>query len=187
MVRTRQNIVRKPIASQITNRNFLAPSGFKFTISKAPKVTFFGNMVNVPGLTLGVAQQPSYLKNIPRPGEIIEFDDLTLRFLVDENLENYLEIQNWIRGLGFPESLGEIYDFQEQDNVGNLNNKELNLDSDGTLTILNNINNPVFHVNFEGLFPYSLTTLNFDATQTDIEYFTAEVNFKYTIYNITTA
>ncbi len=187
MVRTRQDTVRKPIASQLTNRNFLSPTGFKFNITRSPKVTYFGNMVNIPGMTLGVVQQPTYLKNIPRPGEIIEFEDLSLRFLVDESLENYIEIQNWIRGLGFPDSISEIYDFQDQDKVAPSNlNSEINLFSDGTLTILNNINNPIFNVNFSGLFPYSLSTLTFDATQTDIEYFTAEVNFKYTIYDIET-
>ena len=38
---------------------------------------------------------------------------------------------------------------------------------------------------FSDLFPYSLSTITFDATDTDIEYFTAEVSFKYTIYRIT--
>ena len=41
-----------------------------------------------------------------------------------------------------------------------------------------------FNVNFTELFPYSLSTLAFDATDTDIEYFTAEVSFKYTMYNL---
>ena len=61
---------------------------------------------------------------------------------------------------------------------------QLNLYSDGTLTILNSNNIPKFKLIFENLFPISLTTLEFDATQTDLEYFTAEVTFKYTIYNI---
>jgi hypothetical protein len=52
------------------------------------------------------------------------------------------------------------------------------------LTILNSNNVPKFKLIFENLFPVSLTTLEFDATQTDLEYFTAEVTFKYTIYNI---
>jgi hypothetical protein len=34
------------------------------------------------------------------------------------------------------------------------------------------------------MFPYSLTTLDFDATANDIEYFTASVSFKYLIYDI---
>ena len=57
------------------------------------------------GLDLGVATQNNYLTDIPRPGEKITFGDLTLSFLVDEDLSNYLEIQNWMRGIGFPEHL----------------------------------------------------------------------------------
>ena len=64
-------------------------------------------------MTLGVAEQPTYLKDIPVPGDKIEFQDFTLRFIVDENLENYMEMQKWIRGLGFPDSLNEIYNLQD--------------------------------------------------------------------------
>ena len=177
---------KKAFNNQISNRNYLAPTGFKFTVSRAPKVTYFGNQVNIPSLTLGIAQQPSYLNDIPRPGEKIDFEDLTLTFLVDEDLENYLEIQNWIRGIGFPESLDQIYDYQNSDSrtVKAKYSEEINLYSDGSLIILDNVNLPKFKVVFDGLFPYYLSTLNFDATQSDLEYFTAQVSFKYNIYNI---
>ena len=174
---------------QIQNRNYLAPTGFKFTVSRAPKISYFGNQVNLPSLTLGIANQPTYLKNIPRPGTEVDFEDLVINFLVDEDLENYLEIQNWIRGIGYPESLDQIYDFQKDDS-NSMKDKyaeEINLFSDGTLTILNNVNLPKFKVNFEGMFPYALSTLNFDATKSDLEYFTAQVSFKYNIYNIVSA
>ena len=91
--------------TQIQNRNFLSATGFRFILNRTPKVAFFSNSVNVPSLTLGVANQPTYLKDIPIPGDKLEFEDFTVRFLVDENLENYMEIQNWMRGLGYPESL----------------------------------------------------------------------------------
>ena len=167
----------------------MAPTGFKFTVSRAPKISYFGNQVNLPSLTLGIANQPTYLKNIPRPGTEVDFEDLVINFLVEEDLENYLEFQNWIRGIGYPESLDQIYDFQKDDS-NSMKDKyaeEINLFSDGTLTILNNVNLPKFKVNFEGMFPYALSTLNFDATQSDLEYFTAQVSFKYNIYNIVSA
>ena len=88
--------------SPITNRNFLSPVGFKFALKRSPAVAFFCNEANIPSMDLGVAEQPTYLKNIPTPGDKIQFGDLNLRFLVDEDLKNYMEIQNWIRGLGFP-------------------------------------------------------------------------------------
>ena len=172
--------------SQIKNRNFLSPTGFKFSLNRAPKITFFGNSANIPDMTLGVANQPTYLKDIDTPGDKIVFGDFSLKFLVDENLENYMEVYNWIRGLGYPESLQEIYDWQTSNEVMNQPDKsQMNLYSDGTLQVLTSHQNPNFQVVFKDLWPYSLSTLQFDATNVDVEYFTAEVVFKYTIYNIT--
>ena len=174
-----------PYDKQVSNRNFLSPTGFKFTLNRAPKVSFFGNSANIPSLTLGNAVQPSYLKDIDVPGDKIQFEDFALRFLVDENLENYMEIQNWIRGLGFPESLSEIYSLQKTGKVFDETAKGMDIYSDGTLQILNSSFVPNFQIKFKDLYPYSLTSLPFNATDTDVEYFTAEVNFKYTIYDIT--
>ena len=177
--------VRKPITGQIENRNFLSPTGFEFQVNRAPKVSYFGYAINIPSLSFGSATQTTYLKDIPIPGDKIDFEDLSLQFMVDENLENYMEIQNWIRGIGFPESLKQIYDFQKEDtDLEQPYRSQLNLYSDGTLTVLDSQNNPKFKIVFENLFPVALSTLEFDAKQTDLQYFTASVTFKYTIYNI---
>ena len=172
--------------TQIENRNFLSPTGFKFILDRSPKVAFFCNQANIPDLNLGVAIQPSYLKDIDTPGDKIVFGDLNIRFLVDENLENYMEIQNWIRGLGYPENLQQFADLQNQGLIrGNYTQDRQNIYSDGTLQVLTSSSIPNFQVVFKDLFPYSLGTLTFDATQTDVQYFTADVGFKYTIYSIT--
>ena len=171
--------------NQVSNRNFLSPTGFRFTLNRAPKVAFFGNTANIPSMTLGVANQSTYLKDIEVPGDKIIFEDFSLRFLVDENLENYMEIYNWIRGLGFPESLEEIYNLQRTGKIDQPLDKVMNVFSDGTLQVLTSHQNPNFKVVFQDLWPYSLSTLQFDATSEDIQYFTADVSFKYTIYNIT--
>jgi hypothetical protein len=174
-------------ASQIENRNFLSPTGFKFTLTRFPKVSFFCNEANIPEMTLGIVNQSTYLKDIDIPGDKIVFGDLNLRFLVDESLENYNTIQNWIRGLGYPEKLSQFADLNNAEAYGGANyvQKGLNIYSDATLQVLSSSQVPNFQVQFKDLFPYSLATLTFDATQTDIQYFTADVSFKYTIYNIT--
>ncbi|ADO97463.1 head-proximal tip of tail tube tail completion + sheath stabilizer protein [Synechococcus phage S-SM2] len=181
---------RKPAKDRpgtpIDNRNFLAPTGFKFSLKRSPGVAFFCNQANIPSLDLGIATQPSYLKDIDVPGDKIQFGDLTLRFLVDEDLVNYMEIQNWIRGLGYPETLQE-FDRLDKEAVlpSNFGRTGDNIYSDGTLQILSSNLVAKFNVNFKDMFPYSLSTITFDATDTDIEYFTADVSFKYTIYNLT--
>ena len=171
----------------IENRNFLAPTGFKFKLEKAPAVSFFCNQANIPSLDLGIATQPSYLKDIDVPGDKLVFGDLTLRFLVDEDLTNYMEIQNWMRGLGYPEDLNQSYDLQKTGNrkMDAKSRGMENIFSDGTMQVQNSSLVSNFLIKFQGLFPYSLTTLIFDATDTDIEYFTSEVSFKYTYYEIT--
>ena len=180
---------RKPPAERpgtpLDNRNFLSPTGFKFGLKRSPGVAFFCNQANIPALDLGVAEQPTYLKDIPIPGDKIQFGDLNLRFLVDEDLVNFMEIQNWIRGLGFPESLAEFNELKDQAILGPMGKSTEDVYSDGTLQILSSNLVPKFQVVFSDLFPYSLSTVTFDATDTDIEYFTADVGFKYTIYTLT--
>ena len=173
--------------SQIENRNFLSPTGFKFNLKRSPGVAFFCNQANIPDLNLGVTEQPTYLRDIPTPGDKLDFGDLNLRFLVDEDLTNFMEIQNWLRGLGYPETVQEFRDLEKSGTIPVRDYVQSGQDvySDGTLQILSSNLNAKFNVKFRDLFPTSLTTLTFDATDTDIEYFTADVSFKYTIYDLT--
>jgi len=167
--------------TQIGNRNFLAPVGFKFSLSKFPKVDFFCNSARIPEITLGTAIQPSYLKEIDIPGEKLIYGDLSIRFLVDEQLENYVAVHNWLTGLGFPETPQQFIDkTTDRDGLRDFQEQFC----DGSLHILNSNYNDVAIVKFKDIFPTSITSLDFDATETDINYFTAEATFKYVIYNI---
>lgn len=170
--------------NQLRNRNYLAGVGFEFAINRAPYVSFTGNQINIPGFSVGVAEQPSYLKNIPLPGDKPVFEDLILRFLVDEELKNYMEIQRWIRGIAYPESLEEIYNYQKEGKDYTGFTDQNNLYSDATMVVLNSKSLPQFQVKFQNIFPYSLGALQMDATVDNYEYFTSEVSFKYTIYDI---
>ncbi len=180
--RPTQNQTKKALPSgQPSNRNFLIPNSFQFSIERTPTVGFFGSIINVPGMTLGVTNQTNYLKTVSRPGEILDFSDLELTFFVDENLQNYLEIDKWMRGLGFPESLDQIYNLQDE-GMGTVG---LDVYSDATLVINNNQQEPAFNVKFKDMFPYYLSPLEFNSQVGDVEYLQARVGFKYLIYNIT--
>ena len=171
-------------SNQIQNRNFLSPVGFKFTLAKYPKVSFFCNSSRIPEISLGTAIQPSYLKDLDVPGEKLTYGDLTISFLVDEGLENYMAVHNWMTGLGFPETTQQFKNLTTNDD-GIRDLKEQY--SDGSLSILNSNYRATANVKFKDLFPVSLTSLEFDSSVTDIQYFTAEATFKYTVYNIVDA
>jgi len=169
-------------ANQINNRNFLSGIGFKFNLGKYPKVDFFCNTARIPEITLATATQSSYLKDIDIPETKLSFGDLTIQFLVDENLENYRIIHEWMYGLGFPEIAQQFIDVTT-DKEGIRDMKEQF--ADGTLRILNSSFNEVAKVKFLDMFPVSLSSLDFDATSTDVNYFTAQATFKYTVYQLT--
>ena len=179
-----------PFDKQIANRNYMSPVGFKLILTKTPKVDFLCQSANIPQISMGTAIQPSYLKDIPVPGDKVLYDDLTVSFLVDEKMENYLAIYKWMTGLGYPESLGQ-YNQLKKDDIRTDASATDDADpryfefSDATLQVLNSNYRPSVLVNFKDAFPTSLSTLDFDVTTRDYNYFTAEVSFKYTIFNIT--
>ena len=164
---------------QVANRNFLSPVGFKFNLTNTPKVDFFSQSVSIPNINLGVSIQTTYLKDIPVPGDKMDYGDLDIEFFIDENLENYLQIEKWMRSLGFPESIGESIplDPNEEDLL-------MGARSDGTLLIYNSNFQPIAKINFKDLFPIALTPVPFSADATDINYIMATVTFKYTIFNV---
>ena len=168
----------------------MSPVGFKLILTKTPKVDFLCQSANIPQISMGTAVQPTYLKDIPVPGDKVLYDDLTVRFLVDEKMENYLAIYKWITGLGYPEKLGQ-YDQLKKDDIRTDASVSDEADplyfqySDATLQILSSNYRPSIHVNFKDAFPVSLSTLDFDVTTRDYSFFTASVTFKYLIYDIT--
>ena len=97
-------------------------------------------------------------------------------------MENYAAVHNWLTGLGFPETPQQfINKTTDSDGIRDLEEQFC----DGSLHILNSNFRDVAVVKFQDLFPTSLTSLTFDATDNDIQYFTASASFRYTIYKLT--
>ena len=157
---------------------FLSGVGFQFSLKKLPGVSYYCQSATVPSLNLAVANQPTRWKSLPEPGDEMNYDDLTIRFLVDEDMKNYLSIHDWMRYLGYPESDKDWTTFADGESY------EEKQFSDGSLFILNSNFQRKFEVIFKDLFPVSLGSLALDSTYTDTEYFAIDATFKYSIYDI---
>ena len=175
----------------IENRNFLSPVGFKFTISRIKGVDFFCQSANVPAVSMESTKQGTRFNAIPQPGDELYYEDLTLRFLVDENMKNWYQVHDWMREIATPYSSKEFGyqrgDIESQNKSlkkrGDVAGWDNQWRSDCSLFILSSNYQPVAEFVFRDAFPTNLTTLNFDASVQDIEYFTAEVTLKYTYYD----
>ena len=167
-----------------TNISTLNPNGFLFAIQKYPELTYFLQEAPLPGISLGTALQSSSVHDIKLPGDTMDFDDITLSFMVDELMENYIAIHNWIVGLGFPEGHASFTKFiadTKNENSYSVASKSV---SDCHLTILNSDNHPSRKFTFVDAFPTSLSALTFQSTNTDVNYVVATVTLSYSYYTI---
>ena len=148
-----------------TNKNFLSPVGFVFKIDTTnfPNTEYFCTQVAMPGITMSEVALPYKGVNLAFTGDRLTFDDLTIRFNVTENMENYIEIYNWMHNIA-----------QQKTAEG--------LKYDANLMIMTSHNNVIKEITFQEIFPTSLAAVEFNTQLTDIEYIQADVTFKYTLF-----
>lgn len=170
--------------------NYLRPNAFRFTIKEIPKAAFTCQSANLPALTLGFTTQPTPFLDIPHVGDKNSFGDFTIRFLISEDMSNYIELFDWLVALGFPNDYNQYRNFTGE----RLNRFPFVRDSrgipisvaysDATLTILDSNNVPKTNIQFRDVFPVSVEALDFDITSSSVEYFVGIASFKYKTFSI---
>ena len=180
--------------------DYASPTQFKFGIHQLPKVEFFSTAATIPAIALSDVIVPTPFKSIPMMGDQLTYDNLSVSFIVDEYLENYLSIHEWMTAIGFPKNRTQFSEFKSNtSNTPSANAVKSNdigdvqkptstnaLFSDATLTILSNKNNPIVNVFFRDIYPIAMTGLSYNQAATDVEYLTAEITFAYQLYEIET-
>ena len=84
------------------NLSLLSPVGFRFLLNNRPHVQYFCQAANVPGISIGTIPHATPLKTYPIGGDEVTFEELSIRFIIDENMKNWREIYDWIITIGIP-------------------------------------------------------------------------------------
>ena len=184
------------ILSNVTNistttvANYLRPNAFRFSIKNLPSVAFTCQSANLPSLALGYTTQPTPFLDIPHVGDKNVFGDFTIRFIITEDMSNYIELYEWLVALGFPNDYNQYRNFTgERLNrfpfVKSASGSSIAIAySDATLTILDSNNVPKTNINFKDVFPTSVEALDFDITSSSVDYFVGIASFKYKLFDI---
>ena len=181
--------------------DYADPTKFKFQISKLPRVEFNCIQANIPGITLTEINQPTRLIPIRIPGNDMTFEDLTVTFIVDEDLTNYRSVHDWMAGLAQMDSddkyralitdggdrmpLSQQNNSQDAGRVTSATNDGA-IFSDAKLIILSARNIPLVELSFEDTYPKALSALDYNQNATDIEYLQATVTLGYKKHTYTT-
>ena len=179
--------------------DYASPIQFRFKMTKLPNVEFFIQSANIPSITLGETDIPTPLKDISIPGDKVTYSSLDVSFRVDENLNNYKEIHDWITGIGFPQDHKQFADVLETGSdrfsrstastaaVGSGKPAPLSeggIYSDATLIVLNNKNIAKTEIRFQNVYPTSLGSLSYDIKASDVDYLQVNASFNYMYYDI---
>jgi len=152
--------------------NYLSPLEFRVTIDRLPNVEFFTQQTNIPGISSNPVMVPTRFNKTFHSGDEVEFSNLDLTFIVDERMENYREVFDWIVALNFP------------DNAGQYSSLGDNLVSDMSIIVLNSKKNPNIAFRFKNCFPISLGEVSLNTTDSDVTYPQVTATFQYDAFDI---
>ena len=167
-----------------SNTNFLQPTKFILAFNRLPTVQYFCQMANLPGVSLGQTELSTPLLEVPIAGTKLTYNEFDVTFIVDENLQSWNELYKWLLAIGSPKGT------EDRRYLNALQNQYTNTNSyysDATLTILTNLNNPNVKINFQRMFPVSLSDIKFDAELSAETIITATASFRYEYFDITSA
>jgi hypothetical protein len=152
--------------------NALLVNYFQFILDRVPNMVYFCQTANLPGIGFGVADQPTSLGHpVKIPTGAFRFEELELTFRVDENLNNWLELHDWIRTTGNYTSDQSTLPYSQKT-------------SGATLLITNSSYKPKIKIQFKHVFPQFVSGIKFAVnTPTSVEAL-ATVKFAHTGYTI---
>ena len=167
-----------------SNTNLLQASKFILAFNHLPTVQFFCQEANLPGVSIGITEFPTPLRDVPIAGNKLTYNEFDITFMVDEDLQSWNELYKWLLSIGSPKSMKERQQLNYSQNVYTTGNSYY---SDASLTIMSSLNNPLLRVNFLRMFPVSISDIVFDTKLSADTIITATAKFQYEYFEITPA
>jgi T4-like virus tail tube protein gp19 len=168
-------IDRDPLSTNLTS-----PFSWVFNMKRSPSLSYFCQAVKLPDVMFETAEAPSPSLLVPEVPDHIKYSDVTMKFIVDINFQNWQEILNWMRGVADPSGKGIVYTQLENATP----TSPYTIFSDVSVIQLDSQNNPLLAWTFHRSLPIRLTGPQYDATLTDVNYLTSEVTFRITNFSI---
>lgn len=170
-----------------TNPNPLQSNKFLMTFSRVPNVQYFCQSVTVPGISLSEAVITNPFLDIYSPGEKAIYDLLNITFMLDEEIQSWKEIHDWIRAMTFPKEFAEYRNLERLNKYASSANdvrKTFPQFSDASLTLLSSSNKPLYRFKFYEVFPTTLSTFIMNTLDSPDNITTADATFRYSYYDI---
>jgi hypothetical protein len=155
--------------------NYFSPLEFRVTIKRLPNVEFFTQRSSIPSISTNPIQQPTRFNPIFRTPDQVSFSNLDLTFIVDEDMNNYTEIFDWMIASAFPNN---------HEQFKSIKDSEDGLFSDVSILVMNSKKNSNIQIDYINCFPISLSDVQLNTTDQDVTYPEATATFQYDTFSI---
>jgi len=158
------------------NKNYLQPTGFRVIIDREnyPNLEFFAQSVDHPDVSMTAPNVPySRIGSISLPGDALDYSQLNIQFILDEDIKSYLELYNWLEDM-------VNKDFVEQGIRSSRVTSDVPTQADISVSILSSHNNQSKRILYKGCNPTSLSGLQLTSIASSVEYLTFNASFVFT-------
>ena len=155
------------------NQKLQTKNSFQLSFDKLPNALLNLQLCPIPSISLSHSAIGTPFSFIKEPDTRLVYSSFDIQFKLSENFAGYLEIFNWINGLGFPESFEQYSDWK------GTSGKREKIFSDSSLMIMTATNNPSIRVDFTNMFPTALSEIEFDTTVQDATYIDVSARFEF--------
>jgi hypothetical protein len=159
-----------------TNRNYLQPTGFKFIVNRQnyPNLEYFAQSLVHPGASVSPVELPtSRVTRVPLAGDKINYGEMSVDIILDEDMTSYKEMQNWLERI------------VNDGHITEDRNGKIATASDITVIILNSHNNNAVTIKYQDCVPTSIGQLTLASNVQDVAYTTFNVSFRFSQFVIT--
>ena len=161
--------------NQSQNLSLFQPTGFKVIIDRKhySNLEFFVQSISHPGAT-NPAVETSYkrIQSVPQPGGQMEYGELTMDVLLDEDFTSYIEVYQWmLRLVQQPVTRGVGAEVQRTHADIYVSALTANNTADKTIKYVDAI-------------PVAVGDIRFEAQNQSVEYVSFPVSFRFSYFDI---
>tara|TARA_R110000744_G_scaffold132368_3_gene240572 strand:- start:614 stop:1156 length:543 start_codon:yes stop_codon:yes gene_type:complete len=168
------------VTNGFNNINLLQPTQFKLIINRKnfPNLEYFCQSIQLPSMDVPAADLPySRLSALPIAGDKLSFGTLECMIIVDENLNAYKEMFEWLQ---------RIVQTNEASGLDRSRNNDTTAPTvaDITVAILSSHNNTTRTIRYIDCIPTTIGSLPMESTTGDTTIIALPVSFRFSYFEL---
>jgi hypothetical protein len=148
----------------INPENLLTNASFQLIIKSIDDAVYHGKSINLPSVSMGTIEYSTPEVDIQLAGEKLIYAALNLNFLVDDELNNWQRIFDWMLECTKVDYIDDI-------------------SCDATIIIYNRDNKAVKYIDFTSCIPISLGDIQFNVNEGDVDTM-CNITLEYDLFTI---